>query len=108
MAKQLLHLVLGGELSSLEDVEFRDLNKVHFVGLYPSYAKAHEAWKGAAQATVDNAHMRYFVVHLHRLLDPDEAHTPPAAKRAAAKKAPPRVKAGARNGGKAKKRGNRK
>ena len=72
MAKQLLHLVFGGELSSLDKIEFRDLSKTHFVGLYPNYAKAKEAWKAAAQATVDNAHMRYFVVHLHRLLDPDE------------------------------------
>ena len=73
MAKQLLHLVFGGELSSLDKVEFRDLSKTHFVGLYPNYAKAKDAWKAAAQATVDNAHMRYFVVHLHRLLDPEEA-----------------------------------
>ena len=72
MAKQLLHLVFGGELSSLDRVAFRDLSKTHFVGLYLNYAKAKEAWKAAAQATVDNAHMRYFVVHLHRLLDPDE------------------------------------
>jgi hypothetical protein len=72
MAKQLLHLVFGGELSALDKVEFRDLSKTHFVGLYPNYAKAKVAWKAAAQATVDNAHMRYFVVHLHRLLDPDE------------------------------------
>lgn len=75
MAKQLLHLVFGGELSSLDKVEFRDLSKTHFVGLYPNYAKAKEAWKAAAQATVDNAHMRYFVVHLHRLLDPEETVT---------------------------------
>ena len=68
--KQLLHLVLGGELSSLDDVEFKDLDKVEIVGLYPNYATAYAAWKARAQATVDNAHMRYFVVHLHRLLDP--------------------------------------
>jgi hypothetical protein len=72
MAKQLLHLVFGGELDSLDKLEFRDLSNVHFVGLYPNYAKALAAWKGAAQKTVDNAHMRYFVVHLHRLLQPDE------------------------------------
>ena len=83
MAKQLLHLVFGGELSSLANVEFRDLSKVHFVGLYPNYAKALAAWRGAAQSTVDNAHMRYFVVHLHRLLQPDEALALAAPKRAA-------------------------
>ena len=71
MAKQLLHLVFGGELTALDAVEFRDLSEVHFVGLYPNYAKAREAWKAAAQSTVDNAHMRYFVVHLHKLLQPE-------------------------------------
>ncbi len=72
MTKQLLHLVFGGELASLNKVEFRDLSKVHFVGLYPNFAQARDAWKSAAQATVDNAHMRYFVVHLHDLLQPEE------------------------------------
>jgi hypothetical protein len=71
MAKQLLHLVFGGELTALDKVEFKDLSKIHFVGIYPNFAKAREAWRSAAQATVDNAHMRYFVVHLHRLLDPN-------------------------------------
>jgi len=69
--KQLLHLVLGGELSELEGVEFRDLDALDIVGVYPDYKKAHEAWRAKAQATVDNAHMRYFIVHLHRLLDPE-------------------------------------
>lgn len=69
--KQLLHLVFGGELASLDDIEFRDLSSLHVVGIYPSYAEAHAAWKGAAQRTVDNAMMRYFIVHLHRLLDPE-------------------------------------
>jgi hypothetical protein len=68
--KQLLHLVFGGELSSLESVDFKDLSKLDIVGIYPNYAAAHAAWKAKAQATVDNAQMRYFVVHLHRLLDP--------------------------------------
>ena len=68
--KQLLHLVLGGELSNIEDVEFKDLDQVEVVGLYPNYASAYAAWKGKAQRTVDNAQMRYFIVHLHRLLDP--------------------------------------
>lgn len=68
--KQLLHLVFGGELTSLDGTEFKDLSKIDMVGLYPNYAAAHSAWKSKAQSTVDNAHMRYFVVHLHRLLDP--------------------------------------
>jgi Domain of unknown function (DUF4170) len=67
---QLLHLVLGGELKDLEGVEFRDLSKMDIVGIYPNYATAYVAWKAKAQQTVDNAHMRYFIVHLHRLLDP--------------------------------------
>ena len=70
-SKQLLHLVLGGELSDIEDVEFKNLDQVDIVGLYPNYASAYTAWKNKAQKTVDNAHMRYFIVHLHRLLDPD-------------------------------------
>lgn len=104
MAKQLLHLVFGGELSSLDKVEFRELSKIHFVGLYPNYAKAKEAWKAAAQATVDNAHMRYFVVHLHRLLDPDEDVRRASA---TATKAPPKAGHAARRG-KPSKTGNRK
>lgn len=67
---QLLHLVFGGELTSLDSMEFKDLQKIDIVGLYPDYASAHAAWKGKAQMTVDNALMRYFIVHLHRLLDP--------------------------------------
>ncbi|HUJ46399.1 MAG TPA: DUF4170 domain-containing protein [Rhizomicrobium sp.] len=70
--KQLLHLVFGGELVSPTKMEFKDLSKVHVVGIYPNYKAAHAAWRAAAQATVDNAHMRYFVVHLHRLLEPEE------------------------------------
>lgn len=69
--RQLLHLVFGGELENLDDVKFRDLSNIDYVGLYPSYAEAEKAWRAKAQATVDNAHMRYFIVHLHRLLDPD-------------------------------------
>jgi len=71
--KQLLHLVFGGELKSLEGVEFRDLAHLDVVGIYPDYASAYAAWKGAAQRTVDNAMIRYFIVHLHRLLDPGAA-----------------------------------
>ena len=68
--KQLLHLVFGGELTSVEDITFKDLSKLDIVGVYPNYAAAHAAWKARAQQTVDNAQMRYFIVHLHRLLDP--------------------------------------
>ena len=70
-SKQLLHLVIGGELSGIDSTEFKDLDKVDIVGVYPNYASAHAVWKGKAQQTVDNAQMRYFIVHLHRLLDPD-------------------------------------
>ncbi len=69
--KQLLHLVFGGELTDLAGVEFKDLDMLDIVGIFPDYASAQAAWKGAAQRTVDNADMRYFVVHLHRLLDPE-------------------------------------
>ena len=71
--KQLLHLVFGGELTDLQNVAFKDINKLDIVGIYPNYATAYAAWKAKAQGTVDNAHMRYFVVHLHRLLEPDVA-----------------------------------
>ena len=69
--KQLLHLVFGGELVATDTVEFKDLSKLRIVGIYPNYKSAYEAWRGAAQATVDNAQMRFFIVHLHRLLEPD-------------------------------------
>jgi hypothetical protein len=69
--KQLLHLVIGGELSKLDSSEFKDLSKVELVGVYPNYASAYAAWRARAQQTVDNAEMRYFIVHLHRLLDPE-------------------------------------
>ena len=62
-----LHLVFGGELRSPETTEFRDPDNLDIVGIFPNYAKAYEAWKEAAQRTVDNAHMRYFIAHLHRL-----------------------------------------
>lgn len=69
--KQLLHLVFGGELTRIDDVEFKDLSKLDIVGVFPNYATAYNAWKAKAQQTVDNAQMRYFIVHMHRLLDPD-------------------------------------
>ena len=71
-AKQLLHLVLGGELENIESITFKDLSKIDLVGVYPNYAAAYAVWKQKAQQTVDNAEMRYFVVHLHRLLEPED------------------------------------
>jgi len=69
-APQLLHLVIGGELRHLDAPVFRDLSKVEFVGAFPNYEEARKAWKARAQATVDNAHMRFFILHAHRLIDP--------------------------------------
>ena len=77
--KQLLHLVIGGELTGIDTTEFKDLDKLDIVGVYPNYAAAYAAWKGQAQKTVDNAHMRYFIVHLHRLLDPATDATRPTS-----------------------------
>jgi hypothetical protein len=71
--KQLLHFVLGGELTELGSTEFKDLDKVEMVGVDPNYASAYVALKAKAQHTVDSAHMRYFIVQLHRLLDPGSA-----------------------------------
>ncbi len=71
--KQLLHLVLGGELVDLNGTEFRDPSKIEMVGVFPNYKSAQVAWRARSQATVDNAQMRYFIVHLHRLLDPSTA-----------------------------------
>ena len=76
--KQLLHLVFGGELSSLETTEFKDLDKLEFVGIYPNYATAYAAWRAKAQQSVDSAQVRYFIVHLHRLLDPEAPGAAPA------------------------------
>jgi hypothetical protein len=74
--QQLLHLVIGGELINLTQNTFKDLDKVEIVGVFPNYATAYTAWKAKAQQTVDNAHMRYFIVHLHRLLEPDQDTKP--------------------------------
>ncbi|QOG18336.1 MULTISPECIES: DUF4170 domain-containing protein [Bradyrhizobium] len=74
--QQLLHLVIGGELVDLEHNTFKNLDDVEIVGLYPNYATAHAAWRAKAQSTVDNAQMRYFIVHLHRLLDPTQESKP--------------------------------
>lgn len=70
MTQQLLHLVFGGELKSPESLEFNNVDALDIVGIYPSYAEAHAAWQAKARATIDDAHIRYFIVHLHRLLDP--------------------------------------
>ena len=69
--QQLLHLVFGGELESVDDMKFTDLSALDIVGIFPNYKTAYDAWKAKAQSTVDNAGMRYFIVHLHRLLDPE-------------------------------------
>ena len=74
--QQLLHLVIGGELNDLQHNTFTDLDQVEIVGLFPNYATAYVAWKAKAQSTVDNAQMRYFIVHLHRLLDPEQEPKP--------------------------------
>ncbi|OYW46352.1 MAG: hypothetical protein B7Z08_02490 [Sphingomonadales bacterium 32-68-7] len=71
MAKQLLHLVMGGRVTDPQTLEFQNLEEVHVVGIFPSYAEAEEAWRSHAQRTVDDAEMRYVIVHLHRLLEPD-------------------------------------
>ncbi len=68
--KQLLHLVFGGELIDLDGFDFKDLSKLDIVGIFPDYKSAQAAWRAKAQATVDNAQMRYFIVHMHRLFDP--------------------------------------
>jgi len=72
--EQLLHLVFGGELEDLDGIRFSDLEKLDVVGIYPSFAEAEAAWRQAAQRTVDSAQMRYFIVHLNRLMDPDNDH----------------------------------
>ena len=74
--KQLLHLVFGGEVVSPESTQFKDLSNMHVVGIFPNYKSALAAWRAAAQATVDNAEMRYFVVHLHRLMEPEKLRKP--------------------------------
>ncbi len=79
--RQLLHLVFGGELRDVNSTEFRDASALHVVGIYPNYAAAYDAWKAAAQRTVDNALMRYFIVHMHRLLDPSTDATVAASPR---------------------------
>ena len=69
--KQLLHLVFGGRLKDPEGVEFESVEDLDIVGIYPNYAEAEVAWRGKAQATIDQADVRYFIVHMHRLMDPE-------------------------------------
>jgi Domain of unknown function (DUF4170) len=76
---QLLHLVFGGELKSLDSHEFHDTEGLDVVGIFPDYQSAYAAWKNAAQRSVDNAMVRYFIVHLHRLLEPTAPQTTSAA-----------------------------
>ena len=71
MAKQLLHLVMGGRVVDPQGVEFQNLDDIHVVGIYPNYATAEDAWRAHAQRTVDDAEMKYVIVHLHRLLEPE-------------------------------------
>jgi len=73
-SEQLLHMVLGGRVKDPRSVEFADLKEIHVVGFYPNYAEAVEAWRGWAQRTVDDAEMKYVIVHMHRLLEPDLDH----------------------------------
>jgi hypothetical protein len=73
---QLLHFVFGGELVDTQGTEFRDVEAVEMVGVYPDYRSAYRAWKGKAQASVDNAHMRYFIAHIHRLTDENSPSGP--------------------------------
>jgi len=68
---QRLHLVFGGELADPSGTTFRNVDDLHIVGIFPNYAAAYDAWKREAQRTVDDAHMRYFIAHLHRLRDED-------------------------------------
>ena len=74
--EQLLHLVFGGELTDLDSITFKDVASLDIVGIYPNFEKAQKAWLAKARETIDNAQMRYFIVHLHRLLDPSTDMTP--------------------------------
>jgi len=69
--KQLLHLVFGGVVKDPAGTDFVDINKLHIVGMFPNYASALKAWKGASMAQIDHANYKYVIVHLHRLMDPD-------------------------------------
>ena len=71
MSEQKLHLVIGGRVTDPQTLEFKELDQMDYVGVYPDYASAEEAWREAARRTIDDAEMKYVVVHLHRLLEPD-------------------------------------
>lgn len=73
---QRLHLVFGGELIDPTKNAFKDVSDIHIVGMFPDYASAYNAWKEEAQRTVDNAHMRYFIAHIHRLRDEETEVSP--------------------------------
>ncbi len=73
---QRLHLVFGGELVSPSRTEFKNVDNIHVVGIFPDFQSAHAAWKAEAQRTVDDAHMRYFIAHIHRLMDEDDSAGP--------------------------------
>jgi hypothetical protein len=73
---QRLHLVFGGELVDPDATAFRNVDEIHIVGMFPDYASAYDAWKREAQRTVDNAHTRYFIAHLHRLRDEEREASP--------------------------------
>ena len=72
--QQLLHLVFGGVLTDVKGITFKDLSKLDYVGMFPNYETALKAWRAASQASFDNAQMRYFVVHVHRLMEPETDH----------------------------------
>lgn len=73
---QRLHLVFGGELVEPSKNVFRNVDDIHVVGMYPDYASAYDAWKAEAQRTVDEAHTRYYIAHIHRLRDEEKAESP--------------------------------
>ncbi len=73
---QRLHLVFGGELADTQGTEFKDVQNIDIVGMFPDYRSAYNAWKSKAQATVDQAQTRYFIAHLHRLVDEEKATSP--------------------------------
>ncbi len=76
MAEQLLHLVFGGRLKDTQERIFHDTKDLDIVGMYPNYAEAYRVWRGKAQSTIDDAEIRYFIVHVHKLLDPEDDHHP--------------------------------
>ncbi|UWQ21715.1 DUF4170 domain-containing protein [Jannaschia sp. W003] len=76
MPQQRLHLVFGGELVNPQSTQFADPSKIHMVGMFPDYASAYDAWKREAQRTVDDAHARYFIAHIHRLRDEEREASP--------------------------------